>query len=129
MPGRPRISRPGDPLPGLFLGALLGGVLTKKTEGAAVGAAIGAVATSGTTQSALPLEHAVQLLLREREIEFISLVRRGALGANLSIQKGGRYRILQASAEGAKNESERDDMLYDEFVRLLDQLPHVIEQR
>lgn len=127
--GRPRVSRAGDPWPGLFLGAIVGGVLTRKSEGAAVGAALGAVATGSSTEVPLPLEQAVQLLLRQKAIEFISLVRRGPLGANLSIHVDGRYRILRASADGARNETERDDMLYDQFVHFIDELPRANELR
>lgn len=98
-------------------------VLTKKSEGAAVGASNGAVATGSASEVPLPLDQAVQLLLGQNGIEYIALVRRGPFGANLSIHADGRYRILRASVNGARDETERDVMLYDEFVRLIEGLP------
>lgn len=124
MSGRPRITKAGDPFPGFVLGAFLGGVLTKKVEGAAAGAAIGALGTGASSNVPLALDQALHqnILELKYNIEFVSLVRRGPFGADLSIRMDDRYRILRASAEGVKSEVERDDKLYDEFVSLLKDL-------
>ena len=61
------------------------------------------------------------MLAQSRNLEFVSLVRRGPFGADFSIRMFDRYRILRASVEGVSSETERDDKLYDEFVRLLDE--------
>lgn len=101
------------------MGALVGGVLTRKVEGMAAGAALGALGTGSSSSVPLPLDQALQILLSKYNIEFLSLVRRGPFGADLSIRMNGRYRILRASVLDPKSESERDDKLYDEFERLL----------
>lgn len=64
----------------------------------------------------------MQLLLRDKGIEFISLVRRGPRGADLSINANGIYRILRVSADGATSVQERDDHLYDQIVGHIEKL-------
>lgn len=70
-------------------------------------------------ENTLHLDQKLQLFLSRNGIEFVSCIRRGWSHINLSIRINNEDYNIEASAEYAKNEIERDFILYGEIIERL----------